>query len=166
MTDTVDPMKRSQMMAGIRGRHTKPELVVRRMLHASGFRYRLHRRDLPGTPDLVLPKYRAAIFVHGCFWHVHEGCRFSTMPASNSEFWRKKLATNRERDRRQLDALKSLGWRVLVVWECATRSTELCEKLQYEMIQWLIGGQEVGELPEIPIDPRQSAAKRSRRDAT
>lgn len=162
MTDVVDPTKRSQMMSGIRGRHTKPELVVRRMLHAAGFRYRLHRRDLPGTPDLVLPKHRAAIMVHGCFWHVHEGCRFATTPASNSEFWREKLARNRERDRRQLDALHSLGWRVLVVWECSTRTGELREHLQLELIRWLNSNEEFGELPATPTDPHQGSVKRSR----
>ncbi|MGU7783306.1 very short patch repair endonuclease [Burkholderia sp. PU8-34] len=162
MTDVVDPAKRSQMMSGIRGRHTKPELVVRRMLHAAGFRYRLHRRDLPGTPDLVLPKHRAVVMVHGCFWHVHEGCRFATIPASNSEFWREKLARNRERDRRQLEALQSLGWRVLVVWECSTRTGELRDRLEPELIRWLNGNEEFGELPATPTDRHPSSVKRSR----
>ncbi|WP_367649397.1 very short patch repair endonuclease [Burkholderia paludis] len=150
-------------MSRIRGRNTKPELVVRRVLHAAGFRYRLHRRDLPGTPDLVLPKHRTAIMVHGCFWHVHKGCRFATTPASNSEFWHEKLTRNRERDRQQVEALQSLGWRVLVVWECSTKSSELRDRLQLELIQWLNGNEEFGELPAAPSDP-QPSSKRSRAD--
>nr|WP_081077575.1 DNA mismatch endonuclease Vsr [Burkholderia cepacia] len=163
MIDIVDPTKRSQMMSRIRGRNTKPELVVRRVLHAAGFRYRLHRRDLPGTPDLVLLKHRTAIMVHGCFWHVHKGCRFATTPASNSEFWHEKLTRNRERDRQQVEALQSLGWRVLVVWECSTKSSELRDRLQLELIQWLNGNEEFGELPAAPSDPHPSS-KRSRAD--
>lgn len=166
VTDIVDSTKRSQMMAGIRGRHTKPELVVRGMLHASGFRYRLHRKDLPGTPDIVLPRYRAVILVHGCFWHMHEGCKFSTIPSSNSEFWHEKLAKNRERDRRQLDALNSLGWRVLVVWECETRSSELRESLQLKLTQWLKGNQQIGEVPTPSQKGSQSSATRSTRRRT
>ncbi|MBR8225433.1 very short patch repair endonuclease [Burkholderia ambifaria] len=160
--DIVSKPTRSRMMAGIRSKNTQPEMVVRRSLHAAGFRFRLHRRDLPGSPDLVLPKHRAVILVHGCFWHLHEGCRFATTPASNSEFWREKLTRNRERDLRQLEALKSLGWRVLVVWECATRAGELKDNLQQELVRWLDGSEEFGELPAAPTAPHQSSAKRSR----
>lgn len=117
------------MMAGIRSKDTKPEMSVRKYLHAHGFRYRLHARDLPGSPDLVLPKYRVAIFVHGCFWHQHPGCRFATKPASNTERWQMKFQTNLERDTRNLAALQATGWRVLLVWECELRSQTL-ERLQ------------------------------------
>lgn len=105
-------------MSGIKGRNTRPELVVRSYLHRAGFRYSLHRRDLPGKPDIVLPRWRAVIFVHGCFWHQHEGCRFAYMPKANARFWRKKLQGNSDRDRRHTTQLRRNGWRVFSVWEC------------------------------------------------
>lgn len=119
--DVVDSATRSRMMAGIRSKDTKPEMTVRRYLHARGFRYRLHARDLPGSPDLVLPKYRVAILVHGCFWHRHAGCRFATTPASNAERWNVKFQANMDRDARKLASLREAGWRVIVVWECELR---------------------------------------------
>jgi DNA mismatch endonuclease, patch repair protein len=112
-------------MAGIRGRNTVPEMVVRRTLHASGLRFRLHGRDLPGSPDIVLPRYRAVVFVHGCFWHRHRGCRYSTTPASNRAFWRKKFEGNVVRDIRQRRALRADGWRVFTVWECQVHKHEV-----------------------------------------
>lgn len=118
MADIVDRKTRSRMMAGIRGKNTKPEMAVRRHLHRAGLRYRLHRRDLPGTPDLVLPKHEAVVFVHGCYWHQHPGCRFAVMPKSNTEFWREKLEGNRRRDLRHQRELRELGYRVFVIWEC------------------------------------------------
>lgn len=121
MTDITTPQTRSRMMASIKGRNTAPELVVRRFLHAEGFRFRLHRRDLPGTPDIVLPRYHAAVFVHGCFWHRHEGCRYTTTPATHPEFWQQKFQANRARDQRDLSALVSEGWKVVIIWECATK---------------------------------------------
>lgn len=111
-------------MAGIRSRDSGPELAVRRYLHRKGFRFRLHDRELPGRPDLVLPKWRAVIQVHGCFWHAHEGCRYFRVPETRREFWTTKLLGNRERDRRTSEALVGLGWRVAVVWECSLRSGE------------------------------------------
>jgi len=119
--DVVDSATRSRMMSGIRSKDTKPEMTVRKYLHAKGFRYRLHTRDLPGSPDLVLPKYRTAIFVHGCFWHRHPGCRYTTTPASNVERWAQKFKANTERDARKQAALEEAGWRVIVVWECELR---------------------------------------------
>ena len=133
--DVVDAVTRSRMMSGIRSKDTKPEMRVRRYLHAHGFRYRLHARNLPGSPDLVLPKYRVAIFVHGCFWHRHTGCRYTTTPASNVKKWNEKFTLNMERDKRVGDALKSAGWRVIVVWECELRQNPqerldlLCEEI-------------------------------------
>jgi DNA mismatch endonuclease (patch repair protein) len=118
MPDIVTPETRSRMMSGIRGRDTKPELAVRRYLHARGLRYRLHVRDLPGRPDIVLPRHRTAVFVHGCFWHRHEGCRFAYTPKSRREFWLTKLEGNAARDTRDQQRLRDLGWRVEVVWEC------------------------------------------------
>lgn len=118
MVDIVDKAVRSRMMSGIRGKDTKPEMQVRRFLHAAGFRYRLHVKELPGRPDIVLPKYRTVVQVHGCFWHRHPGCRFAVMPASNVEAWTAKFVRNVERDREVERQLMKMGWRVLTVWEC------------------------------------------------
>ena len=109
------------MMAGIRGRNTEPELLVRRLAHKLGFRFRLHRKDLPGSPDLVFSRHRVAVFVHGCFWHRHRGCRYAYTPKSRVVFWKGKFAQNTARDRRAEEALRNLGWRVLVIWECETK---------------------------------------------
>ena len=106
-------------MSGIRGKNTKPELTLRRALHANGFRYRLHDAMLPGKPDLVFPMYKAAVFVHGCFWHRHPGCWWNTTPSSNASFWEGKLKQNAQRDERVLSELLEQGWRVAVVWECS-----------------------------------------------
>lgn len=114
-------------MAGIRGKDTMPEMLVRRHLHAAGLRYRLHDRKLPGAPDLVFPRYRVALFVHGCFWHQHPGCANAVMPKSNSDFWRDKLEGNRDRDARNIDRLEEQGWRVLVVWECEIRDGQFAD---------------------------------------
>jgi DNA mismatch endonuclease (patch repair protein) len=105
-------------MSAIRKKDTKAELVVRRLLHVMGYRFRLHRRDLPGCPDVVLPRHRAVVMVHGCFWHRHANCRHANLPRSRTEYWLPKLARNVERDKRSIAALEALGWRVLVVWEC------------------------------------------------
>jgi len=122
MVDVVDAATRSRMMAGIRGRDTKPERVIRSLLHRRGFRFRLDVRELPGRPDIVLPRYRAVVFVHGCFWHGH-GCPLFKWPRTRTEFWREKIARNRANDARALAALAAQGWRVAVVWECALRGT-------------------------------------------
>ena len=112
---------RSRNMAAIRGKDTAPELAVRRILHAMGLRFRLHRKDLPGRPDIVLPKHRTVVFVHGCFWHRHEACRYTTTPKTRQEFWQSKFAANIERDNRNRTDLLQLGWRVIVIWECELR---------------------------------------------
>ena len=112
-------------MSGIRGRDTKPELTVRRYLHARGLRFRLHVRELPGRPDIVLPRYRSVVFVHGCFWHRHPGCRFAYQPKSRREFWEAKLDGNAERDARHQLMLEAARWRVLTVWECETDDARL-----------------------------------------
>ena len=146
MVDIVTPAKRSQMMAGIQSRNTKPELTVRRMLHGSGYRFRLHRRDLPGVPDIVMPGRKVAIFVHGCFWHQHVGCRHARMPATRPDFWQSKLQANVERDRHAVGQLRILGWRVLCVWECSTRNAGAVATLQAAMGAWIEGGESFGEI--------------------
>lgn len=118
MVDVVSREKRSSMMSGIKGKNTMPEMLVRRFLHRKGLRFRLHVASLTGKPDLVFPKYRVAVQVHGCFWHQHVGCKFAYMPKSNRAFWRAKLAANVERDARTNIVLRAAGWRVITVWEC------------------------------------------------
>lgn len=121
MPDVVDSQTRSRMMAGIRGKDTKPEMAVRRYLHGKGLRYRLHDKRLPGRPDMVFPRYRTVVFVHGCFWHQHPGCRLATTPDTNAEFWQHKLSGNQMRDARQAEELQAANWRVLTVWECEVK---------------------------------------------
>lgn len=118
MTDRLTPEKRSWNMSRVRSRHTKPELIIRSLLHRAGFRFRIKNNKLPGSPDIILPKYTTAIFVHGCYWHRHAGCSKASMPKSNKDFWRKKFDNNVARDRRVQSELKELQWRVLVLWEC------------------------------------------------
>lgn len=125
MTDVVDKATRSRMMSGIRGKNTKPELLVRQYLHAKGFRYRLHANELPGKPDLVFPKYRTVVFVHGCFWHRHEHCKYAATPKTNSNFWIEKLSANCGRDLRNKSQLQNLGWHVLTIWECEIDESHL-----------------------------------------
>ncbi len=122
MADTVSKQVRSRMMSAIRSGNTKPEMTLRKMLHARGFRYRLHDGKLPGKPDLVFPKYKVVLFVHGCFWHRHKGCKYATTPSTNEEFWAKKFEKNVERDIRATNAFLSEGWRVGIVWECLFKS--------------------------------------------
>ena len=118
MADFLSPAERSKRMSRIRGKDSRPELLLRRALHALGFRYRLHGAGMPGTPDLVFPKYKAVVFVHGCFWHRHSGCKIATTPKSNTSFWLAKFEKNVARDQRATAGLKSSGWTVLVAWEC------------------------------------------------
>lgn len=134
--DIVDAKTRSRMMSNIRGKDTKPELTLRRALHARGFRYRLHIKGLPGHPDLVFPKHRSVVFVHGCFWHRHRGCPKATTPATRVEFWQKKFAGNTERDCRNIDQLRKAGWRVLVVWECELTKC-MAERTSSVVSEWL-----------------------------
>lgn len=139
MTDIVDQQTRSRMMSGIRGKNTKPELALRQALHARGFRFRLHSGKVYGRPDLVLPKHRAAVFVHGCFWHRHEGCRYATVPATRPEFWRAKFDANAARDSSVRTRLLQDGWRVATVWECAFRKPESMNNAVRTFEEWLLG---------------------------
>jgi len=139
------PLTRSQMMARVRSADTKPELVLRKALHATGYRFRLHVPCLPGCPDIVMRKQRCAIFVHGCFWHGHEGCQNFRMPKTRPEFWSAKIKSNRDRDARSVEALVGAGWRVLVVWECATRSFQ-APKMISVIAEWLQGPETSAEL--------------------
>jgi DNA mismatch endonuclease (patch repair protein) len=125
MADRLSSERRSWLMGRIGSRHTSPEFRVRRMAHALGYRFRLHRKDLPGTPDLVFPRFGLALFVHGCFWHRHSGCCKATLPKSRAEYWLPKLARNVERDRLNQIAVEACGWRVAVIWECETKDPQL-----------------------------------------
>lgn len=123
MVDFVTPNKRSKIMRGVKQKDTRPEIAVRKALHAAGFRFRLHARNLPGKPDIVLPKYKTVIFVHGCFWHQHSGCKDGRIPASRIEYWKPKLRRNRERDKEKTLELEAAGWKVATVWECEVKDS-------------------------------------------
>jgi DNA mismatch endonuclease, patch repair protein len=144
--DVVDSATRSRMMAGIRGKHTRPEMLVRKALFAGGFRFRLHRRDFPGAPDIVMSGRKIAIFVHGCFWHQHVACKFAKLPASRPEFWAKKLSGNVTRDRQAVEALLADHWRVLIVWECATRDPLALASIQNKMDSWVRSAEISGQV--------------------
>ncbi len=132
--DIVDRKTRSRMMSGIRGRDTQPEILVRRYLHGAGLRFRLGGCGLPGRPDIVLPKSRVAVFVHGCFWHRHQGCRFATVPDNRADFWQSKFAGNVRRDAHAVSALVSMGWTPLTIWECETRSIDALDELFWRIV--------------------------------
>ena len=122
MTDIMTPEQRHKCMAAIKEKDTKPEMLVRRYLHACGFRYSLHCKKLPGSPDLVFRSLRTVIFIHGCFWHGHENCKYYRLPKSNTEFWRDKVEQNRQRDSAVIQELESKGWRVFIIWECELKN--------------------------------------------
>lgn len=143
--DVVDPATRSRMMSGIRGKNTRPELLVRAALSREKYAYRLHRADLPGRPDVVVPRARAAIFAHGCFWHAHRDCALAKLPATRTEFWTSKLSANARRDEDAVALLNLHGWRALIVWECATRAFSP-EELSARIAEWLESGRDYGEL--------------------
>jgi DNA mismatch endonuclease (patch repair protein) len=145
VTDIVDKQTRSRMMSGIRGKDTRPEMLLRRALHAAGFRFRLHSANLPGRPDIVLPRYRAAIFVHGCFWHRHVVCRYASTPATRPEFWAEKFEKNVARDRKNRVTLAKDDWRVGIVWECQLRRRDPLD-IVTEMEAWLKGNQKYLEI--------------------
>jgi DNA mismatch endonuclease, patch repair protein len=145
----VDAETRSRMMAAIRGKNTKPEMAVRKLLHSLGFRFRIHRRDLAGNPDIVLPKYRLAIFVHGCFWHQHPGCEYAVLPKSNARFWAEKLSANGVRDGVALSALHEEGWRTLIVWECSLKREATRRTLGARLQRTVLSKAAAFEIPSL-----------------
>jgi DNA mismatch endonuclease (patch repair protein) len=149
MVDRLTPDQRRFNMSRVRSEDTRPEMTVRRLVHSLGFRYRLHRRDLPGKPDIVLPRYRAVIFVHGCFWHGHD-CSLFRMPATRAEFWATKIAANRRRDAAAVAALDGAGWRSLLVWECALRGRDRLppETLTDRVTAYIVGDAPFGAIRE------------------
>jgi DNA mismatch endonuclease (patch repair protein) len=151
MTDVFDTRTRSKVMAAIGSKNTGPELLIRRFLHSRGFRFRLHVRKLAGQPDIVLPRHRVALFVHGCFWHQHQGCALAAVPASNSAFWKNKLTGNRLRDLNQIEKLRRDGWRVGVFWECAARKGTADVKTLYALERWLDQTKPYQEFPTMPF---------------
>jgi DNA mismatch endonuclease (patch repair protein) len=150
---------RRALMARFRSKDTKPEIITRKILHALGYRFRLHRKDLPGKPDIVLPKHRAVIFVHGCFWHRHHGCRTSVVPKTNPEFWQNKFDYNTTRDALAQEKLRGAGWRVLVVWECETKCKDaLATKLkEFLMCETTAHGRRTTVCSPISTTVRQSS---------
>tara|TARA_B100001059_G_scaffold236760_1_gene289982 strand:+ start:117264 stop:117692 length:429 start_codon:yes stop_codon:yes gene_type:complete len=142
LVDVHDKETRSKNMAAIRNKNTRPELMLRKQLHAAGFRYRLNVKEMPGKPDIVLPKYKTVIFVHGCFWHLHN-CLLFKWPSTRAEWWKVKLMTNRQRDLEAQDKLMELGWRVLVVWECEIKSQKLMDLVS----GFLLSGELYYEIP-------------------
>ena len=149
-------------MSRIRGKDTKPELLVRKGLHARGFRFRLQDRNLPGRPDIVLPKYGVAIMVNGCFWHGHKGCRYATKPKSNIEFWETKIARNKHRDEVTAAHLEALGWTVIVVWECELRGKEKAEARIQTLAEEIRSAGELKKQKEARRRLSRAAAKRER----
>ena len=149
--DTVDKETRSRIMASVRQKDTGPETTLRSALHRAGLRYRLHDRTLPGSPDLVFPRFNAVVFVHGCYWHSH-GCYKSTVPKSRREFWEDKFSANRERDRYKVGHLRDAGWRVLTVWECILVGKYALspDTAAARVGEWLTGTVEQGDIPESP----------------
>ncbi|WP_104473755.1 very short patch repair endonuclease [Acinetobacter indicus] len=138
MVDIVDVSTRSRMMAGIKGRNTKPEILIRKLLHKKGFRFRLHVKDLPGKPDIVLPKYKAVNFVNGCFWHGHKDCRFFKLPATRTEFWQEKIMRNQANDSKSINLLLENNWKVAVIWECSIRGATKDPDTVIDLIsEWL-----------------------------
>ncbi|MDK9558021.1 DNA mismatch endonuclease Vsr [Marinobacter sp. M216] len=162
MADVHDKKTRSRNMAAIKGKNTKPEVWLRKELFKRGFRYRLHRKDLPGKPDIVLPKYRAVIFVHGCFWHGHLGCPLFRIPSTRSEFWKEKISSNRHRDSRNVARLHELGWRVLELWECSIKGKLRLDEhtlIQYAS-EWIRGSDAEAEISGL--DSSKSIIKKCR----
>lgn len=156
MADRLTPERRSWLMSRVNGKNTGPEIRTRKAAHALGLRFRLHRSSLPGTPDLVFPKRRVALFVHGCFWHRHPGCSKASTPGTRSEYWEDKFKANVARDRRVSEMLKAAGWRVAIVWECETKNPALLDRVLRERIL-------CSDASELPISSR--AALHEHRDA-
>ena len=160
MPDVVDRATRSRMMSGIRGKDTRPERLVRSALWKRGLRFRLHVRDLPGRPDIVLPKWKTVIQVQGCFWHGHAGCRYFKLPGTRREFWKDKIESNRVRDKGALAELENLGWRYIIVWECALRDDP--ERTMKLLERAIIAGRKRTEIRSLKGSARAASCARSR----
>lgn len=156
MADIMTKEQRHKCMVAVKGKDTKPEMIVRRYLHGLGFRYGLHNKKLPGTPDLVLRRHKTVIFVNGCFWHGHENCKYSHIPKSNIEFWQMKICRNRARDLRNVEALRKLGWHVIIIWECQLKTEELRKQTFAELYarlngEYIIHSQSFAEAAEAEV---------------
>ena len=164
MADKLTSSQRSRCMSRIRGKNTKPEILVRKGLHARGFRFRLHNKKLPGCPDIVLPKYGVAIMVNGCFWHGHKGCRYATKPKTNIEFWETKIARNRHRDEVTTAHLEALGWTVITVWECELRKNAGLNERLDALADEIVRAGEVKSQREAIKKKTRMEAKREREE--
>ena len=147
MVDVVGPEKRSEMMSGIKGKNTRQEIIIRKALHAKGFRYRLHPGRMLGKPDIVMPKYNSIIFIHGCFWHLHK-CHLFKWPSTRPDFWKSKIEGNQKKDNENLELLRKAGWRILVIWECAVKGKEKLDfdNLIEQVTQWIKSNSQFREI--------------------
>ena len=143
MPDIYDKKRRSEIMAQIAGKDTKPEKLIRSYLHSQGFRFRINNPNLPGKPDIVLKKYNAVIFIHGCFWHNHKGCKKSKLPETRKQFWRNKIGNTVKRDKRNISELKKIGWRIAIVWECAIKNKEDLPSSYTKLKFWIVGNEKM-----------------------
>ena len=163
MADVHTPEQRSYNMSQIKGRNTRPEKKLRSLLHQNGLRFRIHDNRLPGHPDIVLPKYRSIIFVHGCFWHRHPGCRYASVPESHGDFWNEKFSQNVERDRKNLTLLKKMGWYTIIVWECELKKDASAVVKKILMLlrdrQARAGGKDSGERTSASLGERDSQSR-------
>ena len=164
MSDIMTATQRSRCMSRIRGKNTRPEILVRKGLHARGFRFRLHDRKLPGSPDIVLPKYGVAIMINGCFWHGHKGCRYATRPKSNVEFWDTKIARNRHRDEVTAAHLEALGWHVITLWECELKGAEAAAARLDALCAEIRSAAENGHEGSVRRQQNKAAARREREE--
>ena len=151
MADTMTPEQRHRCMSHIRGKNTKPEILVRKYLFAQGLRFRIHKKNLPGHPDITLPKYKIVIFINGCFWHGHPRCKLATVPKSNTEFWLAKIHRNQERDLQEKTQLEEMGWKVIVIWECELKKKVFDETMQRLMAEIKNPAAQIYELPDQVI---------------
>ena len=150
--DIVNKQTRSKMMSNIKSKNTKPEIIVRSLLHQKGFRFRLHDKKLPGKPDIVLKKYNAVVFIHGCYWHRHENCKLTSTPKQNAEFWNKKFSDNIRRDNEVYYQLKKLGWRTAIIWECCIRDKKNLSDTIDLLASWIKSDREYIEIPTVEFN--------------
>jgi len=154
--DKLTKEKRSWNMSRVKSKNTKPEVLIRSYLHKMGYRFRLHAKQLPGSPDIVLPKYRAVIFIHGCFWHGHDGCKGGEIPKTRPLFWKEKIHENISRDEAAYDQLNLIGWRIAIIWECALKNKGVTNDTVYNICKWLRSGSNNLELPSLNCDQEKA----------